>query len=132
MPPAVLDSYALLALFRKERGDHIVRKLLDTAAETGELLHMTEVNYMEVKYILVRKHGAAAWQRESAFVDALPIQFHPLTRELADIAADYKAKHALSLADACTAALANNLRCPVVTGDPVFRALEGHLQVQWL
>ncbi len=132
MSTVVLDSYALLALFRRERGHHTVRELLDTAAESGELLHMTEVNYMEVKYILIRKHGQAAWQRESRYVDALPIQFHPLTRDLADLAADYKAKHVLSLADACAAALAKSRGCPVVTGDPEFKPLEREIEIHWL
>ena len=55
MAAAVLDSYALLAFLRGEDAHGNVRELLDRASDRDQPLHMTEVNYAEVKYIIVRK-----------------------------------------------------------------------------
>jgi len=54
------------------------------------------------------------------------------TRRLADLAAEFKARHSLSLADAFAAALAKELNTPLVTGDPEFKPLAGDIKIQWL
>ena len=132
MADVVLDSCALLAFLHGEYNADTVRQILKRATAHGTAAHMTELNYAEVKYITLRKHGTATWEKVLDTLGTLPIQFHPLTRDLADIAADYKAKHALSLADACAAALAKSKGCPVVTGDPEFKALEAEISIQWI
>ena len=66
---------------------------------------MTEVNYAEVKYIILRKDGPEAWVTAAQLLPGLPIEFHPADRRLAELAADVKARHRLSLADAFAAAL---------------------------
>ncbi|MCX6375220.1 MAG: hypothetical protein NTU88_04140 [Armatimonadetes bacterium] len=43
-----------------------------------------------------------------------------------------KARYAISLADCFAAALAQDLDCPLVTGDPEFKKLEGMLKIEWL
>ena len=64
---------------------------------------------------------------------ALPIRFHPVTRELADIAARFKASHPISLADAFAAALAKTRNTELVTGDRDFKAVESDLKkIRWL
>lgn len=55
MAAFVLDSHALLAFFRGEEGAVAVKDLLHKAAGLDRLLHMTEVNYAEVKYMLLKK-----------------------------------------------------------------------------
>ena len=55
-----------------------------------------------------------------------------MTRPLADIAADFKARHSISLADACAAALAKEKNADLVTGDPEFKSLERELGIRWL
>jgi predicted nucleic acid-binding protein len=47
-------------------------------------------------------------------------------------AAEIKAKHMVSYADAFGAALAQELRAKLVTGDPEFKKLEPELAVMWL
>ena len=103
MPSTILDSHALLALLREEPGGDKVRQILEKAAERDQPVHMTEVSYAEVQYIVRRKEGAAAWQTIAAELVAAPIQFHPADRRLADLAADFKARFKLSLADAFAA-----------------------------
>ncbi len=133
MPAAqVLDSHALLALLRDEPGAELVSQILERAGQRDQPVHMTEVNYAEVQYTIRRKDGDAAWETIAAELRAAPIEFHSADRRLADQAADYKAAHKLSLADAFAAALAKEKKAELVTGDPEFKALERDIKIRWL
>src|ERR1700733_3066012 len=132
MPAKVLDSFALIAYFRDESGAEAIEQLLVSASRRDSSLHMTDVNYAEVKYSIVRKDGAAAWAEAAKVLQGLPIDFHSTTRALADAAADFKARFKLSLADAFAVALAKERRAELVTGDLEFKALEKEIKVHWL
>jgi ribonuclease VapC len=132
MPATVLDSYALIAYFRGDAAGASVRDLLQKASKADRPVHMTQVNYAEVRYMIVRKGGAEAWQAAAKILDALPIEFHSADRELADLAADIKARASVSLADAFAVALARKHEAALVTGDPEFKAVEGEVKVSWL
>jgi ribonuclease VapC len=133
MPGAqVLDSYALLAYFRGEPRGAQVRVLLDRAAESGEALEMSDVNYAEVKYTLLKKDGAETWARAAEVLPSLPIEFHSTSRALADSAADFKARFKISLADGFAAALAKQQGAELVTGDPEFKPLAREIKIIWL
>ncbi len=130
--PVVLDSHALLKLLRDEPGAETVSQLLQKAGQRNQPVHMTEVNYAEVQYIIRRQDGAAAWATIAGELVAAPIQFHAGSRPLADLAADFKARFKLSLADAFAAALAKELKAELVTGDSEFKALEKEIKIHWL
>jgi ribonuclease VapC len=130
--PAVLDSHALLAYFRGEEIGVRVRDLLDKAAAADRPLHMTEVNYAEVKYMLLKKDGADAWEKAADVLHSLPIEFHSVERPLADSAAEFKARFKMSLADAFAAALAKEKKAELVTGDPEFKEIEKEIRINWL
>ena len=133
MPAAqVLDSHALLALLRDEPGAEAVATILEKAGQRDQPVHMTEVNYAEVQYTIRRKDGDAAWQTIAGELIAAPIQFHPADRRLADLAADFKARFKLSLADAFAAALAKEKKAELVTGDPEFKSLAKEIKIHWL
>ena len=132
MAGLVLDSFALLAFLREEPGAEKVKALMEKAGKKDQPLHMTEVNYAEVQYITRRKDGEAAWHQVTLALETLPIQFHPADRTLADLAAGFKAKHKLSLADAFAAALAKLKNAELVTGDLEFKALAKEVKIQWL
>jgi ribonuclease VapC len=132
MAATVLDSFALLAFLRGEAGDAQVAALLEKAGERDHPLHMSEVNYAEVKYIVIRKDGAQRWEEIARDLPTLPIEFHSATRELADLAADFKSRVSLSLADAFAAALARKHKAELVTGDPEFKAVEKDIRILWL
>ncbi|HPO13963.1 MAG TPA: PIN domain-containing protein [Candidatus Hydrogenedentes bacterium] len=132
MAATVLDSYALLAFLRGEDADGEVRKLLERASDRNQPLHMTEISYSEVKYIILRKEGRARWVSIAAGLVVLPLEFHPITRVLADLAADFKAEYRISLADAFAAALANEKKAELVTGDPEFKPLENKIKIKWI
>jgi predicted nucleic acid-binding protein len=128
----VLDSYALLKLLRDEPGAEMVAQILERAGERDQPVHMTEVNYAEVQYMIRRKDGDAAWQATAGELVAAPIQFHPADRRLADLAADFKARFRISLADAFAAALTKEKKAELVTGDPEFKTLEKEIKIVWL
>ena len=128
----VLDSFALLSFLRDEPGGEKVAALLEKAGHREQPVHMTEVNYAETQYIIRRKDGDTAWRMVAGELAALPIEFHPADRRLADLAADFKARFKLSLADAFAAALAKEKKAELVTGDPEFRALEKEIKINWL
>jgi len=132
MAATVLDSHALLAFFRGEAAAITVKELFHKAAAADRPVHMTEVNYAEVKYLLLKKDGRAAWDQASGVLNSLPIEFHPVLRPLAESAADFKARFKISLADAFAAALAKEKKAELLTGDPEFRALEKEIKISWL
>lgn len=130
--PVVLDSHALLKFLRDEPGADTVSQILEKAGQRDQPVHMTEVNYAEVQYIVRRKDGDAAWNTVAGELKAAPIEFHPATRALADLAAEFKARFQISLADAFAAALAREKKAELVTGDPEFKAVEKEIKINWL
>jgi uncharacterized protein len=133
MPGApVLDSHALLKLLLDEPGAETVSLLLEKAGQRDQPVHMTEVNYAEVQYTVRRRDGDAAWAAIANELRAAPIEFHPADRPLADMAAEFKARHRMSLADAFAAALAKLRKTELVTGDEEFKPLENEIKINWL
>lgn len=120
----VLDSFALIAYFRDEEGAETVENLLIAPARKDTPRVMTDVNYAEVKYSILKKDGGEAWHEAEGILQGLPIEFHATNRALADTAADFKARFKISLADAFAAALAWETHAELVTGEPEFKALE--------
>ena len=132
MPAKVLDSFALIAYFRDELGAAMVETLLVAAGKKDSPLHMTDVNYAEVKYSIIKKDGLEAWAEAAKILQGLPIDFHSTNQTLADIAADFKARFKISLADAFAAALAKEKKAELVTGDSEFKALGKEITINWL
>ena len=132
MPARVLDSFALIAYFRDEPGAEMMETLLVFAGKKDDPVLMTDVNYAEVKYSILKKDGADAWAEAAKILPGLPIEFHSTTRTLADTAADFKARFKMSLADAFAAALAKEKKAELVTGDTEFKALEREIKIHWL
>ena len=128
MPAKVLDSFALIAYLRDEAGAEAMENLLVAAGRKDSPLHMSDVNYAEVKYSILRKDGAEAWTAAANVLQGLPIDFHGTNRVVADMAADFKARFKISLADAFAAALAKEKKAQLVTGDPEFKSLNKELR----
>ena len=110
----------------------MVEQLLVAAGKKDAPLAMTDVNYAEVKYFILRKDGPVAWARAAGILKGLPIHFHPTNRALADTAADFKARYTLSLADAFAAALAKESNAELVTGDAEFKLIQREISIHWM
>ena len=125
----VLDSYALLAQLQHEPGWEHVQALLKAAACGEQELHISVINLAEVQYRVLR--AADDPRAVLRVVEALPLIVAPADPYVPAMV-ELKARYAVSLADCFAAALAMELGCPVLTGDPEFRKLEGEVAVEWL
>jgi len=124
-----LDSFAVLALIHGEPGYIRVRELLHEAARGTAELHMSLINLVEVRYRIIRQ-GRDVQSRLSA-VESLPVHRGSADAYI-DAVVHLKAAHPVALADCFAVALAQELDCPVLTGDPEFKKLEGEVTVEWL
>ena len=127
----VLDSFALLAMFKAEPGGPRVRELL-REAENGEInLEMASVNLGEVFYKTIREYGLERGQEILAAIQQLPVEIVSVDQEIALAAAHIKGVHRISYADCIAAALAQKLDAPLLTGDSNFENIN-ELKVEWL
>lgn len=133
MRATVFDSYAVLALLFDEPGVDQVEQLLHEAAVTHQPVLITAMNWAEVLYQMQRRRGPEGVTAAKRFAATMPLDVVPADLALAELAAEYKAAHKLSLADAFAAALAKQRKAELVTGDPEFKSVEPDLKkITWL
>lgn len=132
-----LDSFALLAWLQDEHGAGQTEEFLNRAArEEGFRCFVSAINLGEVYYRLYRIRGNdeadAFWEDVRQHI--LPLFVVEPTQRRVLQAARLKAQYPIAFADAFAAQLAQEMRSPLVTGDPEIRALEaaGLVQVIWL
>jgi predicted nucleic acid-binding protein len=129
----VFDSYAVLALFFNEPGAEQVKEILNEAADASRPILITAVNWAEVLYRVSREQGETGVSEAKRFERTMPVDVVTADLALAELAAEYKAAHKMSLADAFTAALAKQKKAELVTGDDEFKSLESELKkITWL
>lgn len=132
MRDSVVDSFALIAFLRGEKGADAVTALLESAARAGVRVRITSVNWAEVRYLIERRMGAPAWRAARDKLVALPIEVVPVGLDLAESAAGFKATRRMALADCFAAALAREREADLYTGDPEFREVEREIRVVWI
>lgn len=134
MAARVLDSWALLAFFEDEPAADAVEEILHRASLGKDRLYLSVMNWAEVYYSTMREVSQEAAESRAAEIRNLPIDIVGAGDDLklARLAAQFKASHKLSLADAFAAALAKEKKAELVTGDPEFKALEKEIKVSWL
>jgi PIN domain. len=116
----VLDSYAVLAYLKEEAGYEMVLNRIEEANEGKSKLFMSVLNLGEVLYIVERERGLFKAQEVLALIDELPIIMELADRELALAAAHLKAQCSISYADCIAAALAQQKKAVLISGDPDF------------
>lgn len=132
MTSPVLDSFALLVFLFKERGHQKVIEVFEHAAANDDAALMAAPNWAEVRYVVARKGGNERWAEVRSSVLALPLQVIAADQALAEAAGALKTAKKMSLADCFAAALAQQTRKPLYTGDPEFKAVEKEVRVVWL
>jgi len=123
MKSYLLDTSALLTLRDDEAGAERVAELLAQAQAGKAECQGCFLTLMEVLYRVWRDEGEAAGRLAYEQCLALPIGWVHESAELLLRAAEVKATHALSLADAWIAAAALNARATLVHKDPEFTAV---------
>lgn len=121
-----------MAWIQDEKGAQTVEDLLVEAKRTGQRLLLHEINLAEVYYLTIRRRGEEQARTIAAQLLTMALQVVSTTPEILWRAAQLKAYHPISLADAFAAATALELNARVVTGDPEFRSIARLVEILWL
>lgn len=128
----ILDSFAVLAYLQAEPAGDKVKELLKQAQTGNVQVFMSTINLGEIIYIVERKLGADIAADTLQDILNLPIQLVDTNMERILAAAQIKAHHAVSYADAFAVSLAQELQGMLVTGDPEFKKVESLVDILWL
>lgn len=128
----VLDSFALLALFRDEVAADAVEAVIRSQQRGEAHLAIATVNLGEVAYRTEREFGFERVQDVLGKIIEFQIDVVDVDRSLALVAARHKAIFKMSFADCIATALAQRLDASLVTGDPDFQQVEHLVSVEWL
>jgi uncharacterized protein len=134
MAALVLDSWALMAFFKDEASAETVEHLLEQTVAGRHQLLLSVVNWGEIYYSIMRADGRDLAEQKTQEIAALPIEIVSVDSDLVLVrqAAQFKALHKMSYADAFAAALAKTRRAELITGDHEFEALGKDIKVRWL
>jgi predicted nucleic acid-binding protein len=134
MASKVLDSWALIAFFEDEPAAEAVEEIIIQAVQGKHRLFLSALNWAEIYYNTMREVSQPAAEARVAEIATLPIEVVGVddNLKLARQAAQFKASHKMSLADAFAAALAKEKKAEMVTGDPEFKALDKEIKIHWL
>jgi predicted nucleic acid-binding protein len=124
MKRVVLDSFALIALFRNEPGCELVKELLVKMANDEIEGYISAINVGEIYYMICRKSSMKHAEIAITAIKQMPIEIiEPDLKTCLD-AAGIKAKYSLSYADAFAAGLTIQKKAVLITGDPEFETLK--------
>jgi len=128
----VLDSYALIAYSRGEKGGDIVSDILEDSLHGRAELYLCVINWGEVYYITLRNFDVKRAELYKSTIAQYPIVIVEANKELTLQAAHYKAFHKMSYADAFAAATAKLKKAVLVTGDKEFKSIENEIKINWI
>ena len=125
----VLDTSAIFAFLEDEQGADKVRDYIDAATRGKTRILLCFVTLTELRYVVIQEHDDVAADRAVAMVKAWPVEWVHSGEDLCRAAADLKARHRISLADAFIAATAQQHGAGLVHKDPEFDALAEEIQL---
>ena len=125
MTDYVLDTSALLALFKDEEGAQEVEDILAKCNVRGTKVYLPFMSIMEFDYQILRSRGRLAADGALRMIQAWPIESVESYPEWGRKAAWVKSRVRLSVADAWNAALALMLGAELVHKDPEFDQVQG-------
>ena len=128
----VLDTWAILAYLKGEPAGERVEALIVDAHENDIPLMMSVMNVTEVWYAFARSATDKVADQAILELKQLGIEFVEASLDLALEAAKLKARHKMSLADCFAAALADEKKAELVTGDKEFKQVDGDIRVLWV
>ncbi len=126
----VLDTSALFCLKDDEEGAAKVENILADAGNDRCQALVSFMSLMEYLYITLMRYGEDLARKAYLELSLLPITIVESNEELGLIAAEFKANHNLSVADAWIAATAKLFTATLVHKDPEFEAI--HRSVNYL
>jgi len=128
----VLDSYAFIAYAEGEKGAKEVSDIfMDCLAGKAEVF-ICVINWGEIYYIALREGGKEKAEIYKNTLARYPITIIDANQEITLQAAQYKAFHKVSYADAFAAALTKMEKAQLITGDKEFKSLEEEIKINWI
>ena len=110
-----------------------MNELLEKGRSKAVNLSMSIVNFGEVFYRTAKRHGIEEAKRVEGILRFLPILIiSPVEETLVMRAVYLKAQHPISYADAFAAALTEQEKAILVTGDRDFKRIEKTIKIEWL
>jgi ribonuclease VapC len=128
----VLDSFALVSFFHKEPGWEKVKKTFYELSSAKQKALLCIINWGEFYYIVKRRLGKRKAEESQALLEQLPINILAVDNALVKEAAEIKADHPVSYADAFCIATAQRSKGKILTNDPEFKSVEHLVTVIWL
>lgn len=128
----VLDSYAVIAFFRKEKAGTKVKRILNQAAMNSRILYMSYINVAEFYYKNTRIGGKTLAEKTLSQLKELPITLVSATNERVLQAAEVKAKYPIALGDCFAIATALEFEASILSGDPELKLVEDIVKIDWL
>jgi predicted nucleic acid-binding protein len=120
MPPYVLDTSALMAVFEQEDGALEVLEIVEDSREERPRVYLPFMSLMEFEYLTRRRFPAAVADEALRMLQSWPLDRMESFPEWGSRAAWVKSRASLSVADAWNAALALILDAELVHKDPEF------------
>ncbi|MHC1744022.1 MAG: type II toxin-antitoxin system VapC family toxin [Syntrophobacteraceae bacterium] len=111
--------------------DELYGKLSEASSGKAQL-YLGSINLGEIFCIIGRRLGEGRATETLTDIDRLPLEIAEASRARVLAAARIKSQHAISSADAFAVALAQELKCVVVTGDPELKLVEAIVPVRFL
>ena len=122
----VLDAYGFICWLLEEANYKTVENYL-----VNHEVFMSAINFGEVYYRLIKKglekEAENLWENKNSF----PIKFIEPTWKRIKLACELKGNYAISYADAFCIGLAQELKAPIITGDPEFKSVQ-NIELIWI
>ncbi len=132
MTKLLFDSFALLRFLQKEPGAETVRELLQRVVTGQNAGLINAINVGEIIYLTQRRFGEQKKLETFFNLNRLGLKILPCPNELIYRAAEFKARHPISYADAFAMASALEHDADLVTGDPEFRQVSHLIRIIWV
>lgn len=136
MKQYVLDACALIAFFNDEAGANKVEAILEQAANDEVKVYLASINLFEIYYNALRSTTPGQAKNLLADLYNLPlVVVEHIDMPLIQLAAYFKTKHRMSVADSFALALAKQLDALLISTDHhEFDAVEkaGDVEFFWL
>lgn len=120
----VLDTSALLTLFKDEEGAQEVEEILGASDNGRFKVYLPFMSIMEFEYQVLRSRGRAATDGALRMIQAWPVESIESYPEWGRKAAWIKSRVRLSVADAWNSSLALMLGAELVHKDPEFDQIQ--------
>lgn len=132
MKKYVLDTFSIIAYFENEHGAALVSEILKQALVKDIEIFLSVINWGEMYHIALREGGMQRAELYRKTIAQYPIYIVEANKELTLKAAEYKAFHKMSYADAFAAALTYQNNAILVTGDKEFASLKKEIKISWI